>query len=80
VDSKYGNQWGGWCSNQVREPHGVSLWKFIRAGWDSFVNHTSLLLMVLGLNSGMILGVGSFLYRCNSLSYFAWLVYLRLQF
>jgi hypothetical protein len=41
VDSKYGSQWGGWCSNQVREPHGVCLWKFIRAGWDSFVSHTS---------------------------------------
>ena len=41
VDSKYGSQWGGWCSNRVREPYGFSLWKFIRAGWDSFVNHIS---------------------------------------
>ena len=41
VDSKYGSQWGGWCSNRVSEPHGVGLWKFIRAGWDSFVNYTS---------------------------------------
>ena len=41
VDSKYGSQWGGWCSNRVSEPHGVSLWKGIRAGWDSFVRYTS---------------------------------------
>jgi hypothetical protein len=41
VDSKYGSQWGGWCSNRVSEPHGVGLWKYIRAGWDSFVKYTS---------------------------------------
>ena len=41
VDSKYGSQWGGWCSNWVSEPHGVGLWKGIRVGWDSFVRHTS---------------------------------------
>ena len=36
VDKKYGSMWGGWCSNRVQHPYGVSLWKFIRAGWDSF--------------------------------------------
>jgi hypothetical protein len=36
VASKYGSQWGGWCSNQGRAPHGVSLWKQIRAGWNGF--------------------------------------------
>ena len=31
VDSKYGSQWGDWCSNRVCEPYVVSLWKHIRA-------------------------------------------------
>jgi hypothetical protein len=39
VDSKYGSQWGGWCSHRVHVPYGVGLWKFIRAGWDSFSRH-----------------------------------------
>ena len=29
VDSKYGSQWGGWCSHRVQVPYGVGLWKFI---------------------------------------------------
>ena len=36
VDSKYGSQWGGWCSHRVHVLYGVGLWKFIRAGWDDF--------------------------------------------
>jgi hypothetical protein len=36
VDRKYGSMWRGWCSNPIRQPYGVSLWKFIRAGWDPF--------------------------------------------
>uniref|UniRef100_A0A2N9F9F3 Reverse transcriptase domain-containing protein n=1 Tax=Fagus sylvatica TaxID=28930 RepID=A0A2N9F9F3_FAGSY len=39
VDSKYGSQWGGWCSHRVHVPYGVGLWKFIRAGWDDFSRH-----------------------------------------
>jgi hypothetical protein len=39
VDHKYGSQWGGWCSARVHAPHGVGLWKFIRADWDSFARH-----------------------------------------
>ena len=39
VDCKYGSQRGGWCSNQTRDPYGVSLWKYIRAGWESFAKH-----------------------------------------
>uniref|UniRef100_A0A2N9IF55 Reverse transcriptase zinc-binding domain-containing protein n=1 Tax=Fagus sylvatica TaxID=28930 RepID=A0A2N9IF55_FAGSY len=39
VDSKYGNQEREWCSNRVREPHGMNLWKHIRAGWDGFSKH-----------------------------------------
>ena len=36
IDSKYGSQWGGWDSNRTQDSHGVSLWKHIRAGWNSF--------------------------------------------
>ena len=36
VDSKYGSQWRGWCSNHSREPYGVSLWNHIRRGWTWF--------------------------------------------
>ena len=41
----YGARW--WIVNMAAngevnaQTYGVSLWKFIRAGWDSFVNHIS---------------------------------------
>uniref|UniRef100_A0A2N9GYI8 Reverse transcriptase zinc-binding domain-containing protein n=1 Tax=Fagus sylvatica TaxID=28930 RepID=A0A2N9GYI8_FAGSY len=41
VDSKYGSQWGGWCSHRVHVPYGEGLWKFIRIGWDSFSRHSA---------------------------------------
>uniref|UniRef100_A0A2N9HC19 Reverse transcriptase zinc-binding domain-containing protein n=1 Tax=Fagus sylvatica TaxID=28930 RepID=A0A2N9HC19_FAGSY len=41
IDSKYSGQSNFWCSNRSRSPHGVSLWKHIRAGWDVFSQHTS---------------------------------------
>lgn len=28
--------WGGWTTEQIRGPHGVSLWKDIYGGWDCF--------------------------------------------
>jgi hypothetical protein len=34
VEAKYGGMWGGWCLELGRGPYGVSLWKFIRQGWD----------------------------------------------
>uniref|UniRef100_A0A2N9GR88 Reverse transcriptase domain-containing protein n=1 Tax=Fagus sylvatica TaxID=28930 RepID=A0A2N9GR88_FAGSY len=43
VEAKYGSVWGGWCSNSGKGPHGVSVWKFIRQGWDSFYSHCSFL-------------------------------------
>lgn len=37
VEVKYGSLWGGYCSRIVRGPYGVSLWKYIRKGWDTFL-------------------------------------------
>jgi hypothetical protein len=36
IDLKYGSDVGGWCTNAMTEPYGVSLWKFIRRGRDNF--------------------------------------------
>ena len=41
IDSKYGGQGNFWVSNRVNTPHGVSLWRHIRAGWDVFSQHIS---------------------------------------
>ena len=41
IDSKYGSMWGGWCSHRVTQAYGVSLWKFITAGWNTFSNYIS---------------------------------------
>jgi hypothetical protein len=35
IEVKYGSVRGGWCSLLVTGPYGVSVWKFIRRGWDS---------------------------------------------
>ena len=43
VDAKYGSLWGGWCSNPGKGPYGVSVWKFIRHGWDNFHSQCSFL-------------------------------------
>uniref|UniRef100_A0A2N9FMM0 Reverse transcriptase domain-containing protein n=1 Tax=Fagus sylvatica TaxID=28930 RepID=A0A2N9FMM0_FAGSY len=43
VDAKYGSLWGGWCSKSGKGPYGVSVWKFIRKGWNSFQSHCSFL-------------------------------------
>ena len=39
VDSKYGSQWGGWCSKHSKEPYGVSLWNHIGKGWSCFSHY-----------------------------------------
>jgi hypothetical protein len=36
IREKYGSMEGGWMSKIPRGSHGVGLWKFIRAGWDTF--------------------------------------------
>ena len=35
IEVKYGSVRGGWCSLPVTGPYGVSVWKFIRRGWDN---------------------------------------------
>ena len=45
-----GSVWGlvSWLySNRVQRPHGVSIWKNIRIGWDGFTWFTSFKVMVL---------------------------------
>jgi hypothetical protein len=34
--AKYGVDNGGWITNRPRGPHGCSVWKLIRMGWDGF--------------------------------------------
>ena len=34
IRGKYGEERGGWCSREVREAHGVGLWKGLRMEWD----------------------------------------------
>ncbi|KAG6698035.1 hypothetical protein I3843_08G001900 [Carya illinoinensis] len=39
LECKYGSEWGGWCTKEVRGAYGVGVWKFIRSGWDGFRGH-----------------------------------------
>ena len=34
IRGKYGEDRGGWRTREVREAHGVGLWKAIRMDWD----------------------------------------------
>ena len=34
IGGKYGEDRGGWCSREVREAHGMGLWKGIRMDWE----------------------------------------------
>lgn len=36
IDLKYSSKVRGWCKNVVRQPYGVSLWRYIGWGWDIF--------------------------------------------
>ena len=36
IETKFGNDWGGWCTKEVSNPYGVSLWRTIRQGWPVF--------------------------------------------
>jgi hypothetical protein len=39
VDSKYGNVWSGWCSNEAHGTYDVRLWKNIKS-WGGLSSHT----------------------------------------
>ena len=39
VELKYGDSWGGWCSNSDHGTYGKSLWKYIRKGWPKFAEN-----------------------------------------
>jgi len=41
MDSKYGNLWGGWYSNEVHGSYEVELWKNIMKGLGEFASHNS---------------------------------------
>ena len=34
--AKYGVDNGGWITKRPRGPHGCSVWKLVRMGWDGF--------------------------------------------
>ena len=46
IRGKYGEDWGGWCSREVRECFGVGLWKTIR-NLDHLVSTSCLLWWVM---------------------------------
>jgi hypothetical protein len=39
IEVKYGSVRGGWCSLPVTGPYSVSVWKFIRRGWDNVAKY-----------------------------------------
>jgi hypothetical protein len=39
IEVKYASVRGGWCSLPVTGPYGVSVWKFIRRGWDNVAKY-----------------------------------------
>ena len=51
IRRKYGEDRGGWSSREVREAHGVGLWKGIRMDWD-FVGSRILFLIGNGRREG----------------------------
>jgi hypothetical protein len=36
IEVKYGSLRGGWCSTEVVGTYGMSVWKHIRRGWETF--------------------------------------------
>jgi hypothetical protein len=42
MNFKFGNSWGGWCSNEPLGSYGVGVWKNIRRGWGMFSSNTKL--------------------------------------
>ena len=68
-EGKYESLVGGWSTKVVNGPYAVSLWKYIRNGWDKFhALLSSKLVMVLELNFGLTFGVVKLLLRIFFLS------------
>jgi hypothetical protein len=42
IDVKYGSVRGGWCSLPTAGSYGVSVWNYIRRGWDTFAKYVRL--------------------------------------
>jgi hypothetical protein len=42
INVEYGSVRGGWCSLPVAGSYGVSVWKYIRRGWDTFAKYVRL--------------------------------------
>jgi hypothetical protein len=42
INVKYGSVRGGWCSLPAAGSYGVSVWKYIRRGWDTFAKYVRL--------------------------------------
>jgi len=42
IDVKYRSVRGGWCSLPPARSYGVSVWKYVRRGWDTFAKHVRL--------------------------------------
>lgn len=58
IQGKFGKEEGSWISKEGREGLGMSLWKASEEdGMLSNLVRTLLLVMVLGQNSGLILGM-----------------------
>jgi hypothetical protein len=80
IDNKYGNQWGGWCSNRARDSHGVSLWKHIHAGWNRFSQYITFKVGdVLVISFGMTPGVEISPFGTGFQFYFVYPAVKRLQ-
>ncbi|RVW95287.1 Transposon TX1 uncharacterized 149 kDa protein [Vitis vinifera] len=53
IRGKYGEERGGWSSQEVREAHGLGLWKGIRMDWELVSNK---LVFIVGRKCGRCLG------------------------
>jgi len=42
IDVKYGSARGGWCFLPAAGSYSVSVWKYIRRGWDTFAKYMRL--------------------------------------
>jgi hypothetical protein len=83
IDVKYRSVRGGWCSLPPARSYGVSVWKYVRRGWDTFAKHVRLevemgIMFVFGMICGVEIGRLSYVIQlCTLLLVFqtlAWLI------